>query len=61
MMYDFDTGYVQGMSDLASPLLYVSEGDTCKAFWFFVKFMEFTVRIVQLINILILIKIYILE
>lgn len=43
MMYDFDTGYVQGMSDLVSPLLYVAEGDTCKAFWFFVQTMEFTV------------------
>ncbi|KAH9415899.1 hypothetical protein DERP_000393 [Dermatophagoides pteronyssinus] len=42
MMYDFDTGYVQGMSDLVSPLLYVAEGDTCKAFWFFVQTMEFT-------------------
>ncbi|KPL97518.1 TBC1 domain family member 15-like protein [Sarcoptes scabiei] len=42
MIYDFDTGYVQGMSDLASPLLYIMQGDTCKAFWFFAKIMEFT-------------------
>lgn len=45
MIYDFDTGYVQGMSDLASPLLYIMQGDTCKAFWFFAKIMEFTVSI----------------
>ena len=43
MMYDFDTGYVQGMSDLASPLLYVANGDVSKAFWFFTKVMDFTV------------------
>jgi len=43
MMYDFDTGYVQGMSDLASPLLYVAEGDVGKAFWFFANVMDFTV------------------
>lgn len=44
MMYDFDTGYVQGMSDLASPLLYVTDGDICKSFWFFTQMMDFTVR-----------------
>ncbi|OTF78902.1 TBC1 domain family member 15-like protein, partial [Euroglyphus maynei] len=50
MMYDFDTGYVQGMSDLVSPLLYVAEGDTCKAFWFFVQTMEFTVTNNESVN-----------
>ena len=45
LMYDFDTGYVQGMSDLASPLLYATDGDVCKAFWFFVQIMQFTVSL----------------
>lgn len=45
MMYDFDTGYVQGMSDLASPLLYVAEGNVEHAFWFFSQVMDFTVSI----------------
>lgn len=40
MMYDFDIGYVQGMSDLAGPILYVYNGDTMKAFWIFVEVMK---------------------
>lgn len=40
MMYDFDIGYVQGMSDLAGPILYVYNGDTVKAFWIFVQVMK---------------------
>lgn len=40
MMYDFDIGYVQGMSDLAGPILYVYNGDTLKAFWIFVEVMK---------------------
>lgn len=40
MMYDFDIGYVQGMSDLAAPILYVYNGDTLKAFWIFVEVMK---------------------
>ncbi|XP_074597006.1 TBC1 domain family member 15/17 [Brevipalpus obovatus] len=40
IMYDFDTGYVQGMTDLASPLLFVWEGDVTKAFWCFVSIMK---------------------
>ncbi|KAI1285327.1 TBC1 domain family member 15 [Halotydeus destructor] len=40
IMYDFDTGYVQGMTDLAAPLLYVWNGDVKRAFWCFVKVME---------------------
>uniref|UniRef100_A0A8C4QT28 TBC1 domain family member 15 n=1 Tax=Eptatretus burgeri TaxID=7764 RepID=A0A8C4QT28_EPTBU len=38
-MYDFDLGYVQGMSDLLSPVLYVQESEV-DAFWCFVGFME---------------------
>ncbi|CAD6196644.1 unnamed protein product [Caenorhabditis auriculariae] len=43
VMYNFDLGYVQGMSDFASPLLYVmkNEADT---FWCFVGLMERTHR-----------------
>lgn len=39
VMYNFDLGYVQGMSDLASPLLRLLE-DEAQAFWCFVGFME---------------------
>ncbi|KAK6292346.1 hypothetical protein J4Q44_G00369300 [Coregonus suidteri] len=38
-MYDFDLGYVQGMSDLLSPILYVMENEV-DAFWCFVCFMD---------------------
>ncbi|XP_062318660.1 TBC1 domain family member 15 [Osmerus eperlanus] len=38
-MYDFDLGYVQGMSDLLSPVLYVMENEV-DAFWCFVSFMD---------------------
>ncbi|XP_076840313.1 TBC1 domain family member 15 isoform X3 [Brachyhypopomus gauderio] len=38
-MYDFDLGYVQGMSDLLSPVLYVLENEV-DAFWCFVSFMD---------------------
>lgn len=40
MMYDFDIGYVQGMSDLAGPILYMYNGDHVKAFWIFVEVMK---------------------
>ncbi|XP_057692288.1 TBC1 domain family member 15 isoform X2 [Corythoichthys intestinalis] len=38
-MYDFDLGYVQGMSDLLSPIVFVLESEA-DAFWCFVSFME---------------------
>ncbi|KAG1683146.1 TBC1 domain family member 15 [Nymphon striatum] len=38
-MYNFDLGYVQGMSDLLSPILVVME-DEVDAFWCFVGFMN---------------------
>lgn len=40
MMYDFDIGYVQGMSDLAGPIIYAYEGDETKSFWVFVEVMK---------------------
>uniref|UniRef100_A0A673X429 TBC1 domain family, member 15 n=1 Tax=Salmo trutta TaxID=8032 RepID=A0A673X429_SALTR len=46
-MYDFDLGYVQGMSDLLSPILYVMENEV-DAFWCFVSFMDHMVRNVAL-------------
>ncbi|KAM9753994.1 TBC1 domain family member 15 [Menidia menidia] len=38
-MFDFDLGYVQGMSDLLSPILFVMENEV-DAFWCFVCFMD---------------------
>lgn len=40
VMYDFDIGYVQGMSDLAGPILYLFRGDAVKTFWVFVEVMK---------------------
>ncbi|KAG8232348.1 hypothetical protein J437_LFUL008816 [Ladona fulva] len=39
VMYNFDLGYVQGMSDLLSPILYLMENEV-DAFWCFVGFMN---------------------
>lgn len=39
VMYNFDLGYVQGMSDLLAPILCVMQ-DEKAAFWCFVGFME---------------------
>ncbi|CAI2323483.1 unnamed protein product [Caenorhabditis sp. 36 PRJEB53466] len=43
VMYNFDLGYVQGMSDFASPLLFVMK-DEIDTFWCFVGLMEMTHR-----------------
>ena len=40
VMYNFDLGYVQGMSDLLAPILYVMDGNEVDAFWCFVGFMD---------------------
>jgi len=39
VMFNFDLGYVQGMSDLLSPILYVMKNEV-DAFWCFVGFMD---------------------
>lgn len=38
-MYNFDLGYVQGMSDLLSPILYVTQNEV-DSFWCLTGFME---------------------
>lgn len=40
MMYDFDIGYMQGMSDIAAPILYLFDGDLVRSFWVFVEVMK---------------------
>uniref|UniRef100_A0A8D2IS81 TBC1 domain family member 17 n=1 Tax=Varanus komodoensis TaxID=61221 RepID=A0A8D2IS81_VARKO len=42
-MYNFDLGYVQGMSDLLSPILYITQNEV-DAFWCFCGFMELVHR-----------------
>nr|XP_023026580.1 TBC1 domain family member 15 [Leptinotarsa decemlineata] len=43
LMYNFDLGYVQGMSDLLSPILQLLE-DEVESFWCFVGFMNIMSR-----------------
>lgn len=40
IMFNFDLGYVQGMSDLLSPILMIMNGDEIESFWCFVGFMN---------------------
>ena len=42
-MYNFDLGYVQGMSDLLSPILCLMDNEV-DAFWCFVGFMNKVVK-----------------
>jgi hypothetical protein len=44
VMYNFDLGYVQGMSDLLSPILHLLKNEV-DAFWCFVGFMNKLVNI----------------
>lgn len=44
MMYDFDIGYLQGMSDIAAPILFLFNGDPVKSFWIFVEVMKLVRR-----------------
>ncbi|XP_069977503.1 TBC1 domain family member 15 [Penaeus vannamei] len=43
VMYNFDLGYVQGMSDLLAPILYVTQHEAT-AFWCFVGYMNMVYR-----------------
>jgi hypothetical protein len=43
IMYNFDLGYVQGMSDLLAPILILMENEA-DSFWCFVGFMEMVFR-----------------
>lgn len=44
VMYNFDLGYVQGMSDLLAPILYVTQHEAT-AFWCFVGYMNMVVSV----------------
>lgn len=44
VMYNFDLGYVQGMSDLLSPILCLMDNEV-DAFWCFVGFMDKVVKL----------------
>lgn len=43
MMYHFNLGYVQGMSDILAPILMEIQ-DEIMTFWLFAKFMDRIVR-----------------
>ncbi|VDO94938.1 unnamed protein product [Soboliphyme baturini] len=43
LMYNFDLGYVQGMSDFLSPIMVVMQ-DEVESFWSFVRFLQKTHR-----------------
>lgn len=47
VMYNFDLGYVQGMSDLLSPILVLFK-DEVESFWCFVGFMDKVVGLLQI-------------
>lgn len=49
VMYNFDLGYVQGMSDLLSPILYLM-GNEVDAFWCFTGFMDRVVNACRIQN-----------
>jgi TBC1 domain family member 15 len=48
VMYDFDLGYVQGMSDFLGPLMVVMD-DEVDSFWTFVGLMKRVVSVFQLV------------
>lgn len=48
VMYNFDLGYVQGMSDLLSPILMIMNSDEVESFWCFVGFMNRVVSSIKM-------------
>jgi hypothetical protein len=47
-MFNFDLGYVQGMSDLLAPIMVIMDNEV-DSFWSFVGFMDKIVRITFII------------
>jgi len=56
IMYNFDLGYVQGMSDLLSPILFLMDNEV-DAFWCFVGFMDKVVSMMFSLCVIIIILI----